>query len=83
MVHFSDYVYSEILLWDIDEERIKSINPKGNILSDGPDSITNCYTLRVRHIFFELNIPILGICYRMQTLAEQLGGQAISSEQKE
>ena len=38
---------------------------------------------RVPQIVFDLNIPILGICYGMQTLAEQLGGQVISSEQKE
>ena len=76
-------VYSEILPWDIDEEKIKYINPKGIILSGGPDSVTNSYTPRVPQIVFELNIPILGICYGMQTLAEQLGGQVISSEQKE
>ena len=76
-------VYSEILPWDIDEEKIKSINPKGIILSGGPDSVTKSYTPRVPQIVFELNIPILGICYGMQTLAEQLGGQVISSEQKE
>ena len=76
-------VYSEILPWDIDEEKIISINPKGIILSGGPDSVTNSYTPRVPQIVFELNIPILGICYGMQTLAEQLGGQVISSEQKE
>ena len=76
-------VYSEILPWDIDEEKIKSLNPKGIILSGGPDSVTNSYTPRVPQVVFELNIPILGICYGMQTLAEQLGGQVISSEQKE
>ena len=76
-------VYSEILPWDIDEEKIKLVNPKGIILSGGPDSVTNSYTPRVPQIVFELNIPILGICYGMQTLAEQLGGQVISSEQKE
>ena len=76
-------VYSEILPWDIDEEKIKSINPKGIILSGGPDSVTKSFTPRVPQIVFDLNIPILGICYGMQTLAEQFGGQVISSEQKE
>ncbi len=76
-------VYSEILPWDISEDKIKSINPKGIILSGGPDSVTNSYTPRVSQIVFDLNIPILGICYGMQTLAEQLGGQVISTEQKE
>ena len=76
-------VYSEILPWDINEDKIKSINPKGIILSGGPDSVTNSYTPRVPQIVFDLNIPILGICYGMQTLAEQLGGQVISTDQKE
>ena len=40
-------VYSEILPWDISEERIRSINPKGIILSGGPDSVTNSYTPRI------------------------------------
>ena len=76
-------VYSEILPWDIDERKIKSINPKGIILSGGPDSVTNIYTPRIPQIIFDLNVPILGICYGMQTLAEQFGGQVISSEFKE
>jgi GMP synthase (glutamine-hydrolysing) len=76
-------VYSEILPWDIDEEKIKSINPKGIILSGGPDSVTNSFTPRVPQIVFDLNVPILGVCYGMQTLAEQFGGQVISSDQKE
>ena len=76
-------VYSEILPWDIDEEKIKLINPKGIILSGGPDSVTNSFTPRIPQLVFDLNIPILGICYGMQTLAEQLGGQVISSDQKE
>ena len=76
-------VYSEILPWDIDEDKIKSMSPKGMILSGGPDSVTNTYTPRVPKIVFELNIPILGICYGMQTLAEQMGGQVISADQKE
>ena len=76
-------VYSEILPWDIDEEKIKLINPKGIILSGGPDSVTNSYTPRVPQIVFDLDIPILGICYGMQTLAEQFGGQVSSSKNKE
>ena len=76
-------VYSEILPWDIDEKKIQSINPKGIILSGGPDSVTHSYTPRIPQMIFDLNVPILGICYGMQTLAEQFGGQVISSEFKE
>ena len=63
-------VYSEILPWDIDEEKIKLINPKGIILSGGPDSVTNSYTPRVPQLVFDLNIPILGICNGFQILIE-------------
>ena len=76
-------VYSEILPWDIKEEKIRSLNPKGIILSGGPDSVTNSYTPRIPQIVFDLEIPILGICYGMQTLAEQMGGQVISADHKE
>ena len=69
--------------WDISEERIRSINPKGIILSGGPDSVTNSYTPRIPQIAFDLNIPLLGICYGMQTLAEQMGGQVVSADHKE
>ena len=76
-------VYSEILPWDIKEQKIRSLNPKGIILSGGPDSVTNSYTPRIPQIVFDLEIPILGICYGMQTLAEQMGGQVISADHKE
>ena len=76
-------VYSEILPWDIDESKIIKLNPKGIILSGGPNSVTETYTPRVPQFVFDLGIPILGICYGMQTLAEQMGGHVISVDQKE
>ena len=76
-------VYSEILPWDISSDRIKEVNPKGVILSGGPESVTNNNTPRAPEIIFALGIPILGICYGMQTLAEQFGGQVTSSKIKE
>ena len=76
-------VYSEILPWDIDENKIIDINPKGIILSGGPNSVTDSYTPRIPQCVFDLGVPILGICYGMQTLAEQMGGHVISSDQKE
>ena len=76
-------VYSEILPWDIDENKIKDINPVGIILSGGPESVTQSFTPRIPQIVFDLDIPLLGICYGMQTLAEQMGGQVISSSHKE
>ena len=76
-------VYSEILPRDIDENKIKDINPVGIILSGGPESVTQSFTPRIPQIVFDLDIPLLGICYGMQTLAEQMGGQVISSSHKE
>jgi len=76
-------VYSEILPWDIDENKIKEINPIGIILSGGPESVTDSFTPRIPQVAFDLNVPLLGICYGMQTLAEQMGGQVISSSHKE
>ena len=76
-------VYSEILPWDINEEKIKKLNPKGIILSGGPNSVTKSFTPRAPQITFDLNVPVLGICYGMQTLAEQMGGHVISSDKKE
>ncbi|MDB9908002.1 glutamine-hydrolyzing GMP synthase [Gammaproteobacteria bacterium] len=76
-------VYSEILPWDIPVDRIQALNPKGVILSGGPESVTNSNTPRAPEIIFELGIPILGICYGMQTLAEQFGGQVAASKIKE
>ena len=76
-------VYSEILPWDIDEEKIIKLNPKGIILSGGPNSVTDSFTPRVPQVIFDLNIPLLGICYGMQTLAEQMGGHVISADKKE
>ena len=76
-------VFSEILPWDISPERIKDLNPAGIILSGGPESVTVSNTPRIPEIVFDLDVPILGICYGMQTLAEQFGGQVTSSKAKE
>ena len=76
-------VFSEILPWDVSPEKIRAIHPKGIILSGGPESVTMLNTPRVPEAVFELDIPILGICYGMQTLAEQFGGQVSSSQTKE
>ena len=76
-------VYSEILPWDIAEDKIRNLNPKGIILSGGPNSVTESFTPRVPQCVFDLKVPILGICYGMQTIAEQMGGQVMSVDQKE
>ena len=55
-------VFSVILPWDVSTEKIKSLNPKGVILSGGPESVTESTTPRIPEIIFELDVPVLGIC---------------------
>lgn len=67
-------VYCEILPFHTDENKITEINPKGIILSGGPNSLTNAQSPRAPDFVFSLGCPVLGICYGMQTMVEQLGG---------
>lgn len=76
-------VYCELLPFDVDVDYIKNFNPKGIILSGGPDTVTTDDSARAPKIVFDLGVPILGICYGMQTMAMQLGGKATSAEKHE
>lgn len=76
-------VYSEIHAWDMSEAEIREFAPKGIILAGGPESVTELNSPRAPACVFELGIPVLGICYGMQTMAEQLGGKVQSSNQRE
>ncbi len=76
-------VYSEIHPFDMDEKDIKSFAPSAIILSGGPESVTAVNGFRAPELVFNLGIPVLGICYGMQTMAEQLGGKVVSSELRE
>ena len=77
-------VYSEVRAFDMDADEIKTFNPKGVILAGGPESVTmGGSSPRAPDCVFELGVPVLGICYGMQTMAEQLGGKVESSELRE
>ncbi|QJD71340.1 glutamine-hydrolyzing GMP synthase [Marinobacterium sp. LSUCC0821] len=76
-------VYSEIYAWDMDEAEIRAFNPKGIILAGGPESVTELDSPRAPQCVFEMGVPVLGICYGMQTMAEQLGGKVASSDERE
>ena len=76
-------VYSEIYPYDIDENHIRDFAPKGIILSGGPESVTEGDTARASQLVFEMGVPVLGICYGMQTMAAQLGGDVESSSHHE
>jgi GMP synthase (glutamine-hydrolysing) len=68
-------VYCEIHPWDMDEEALKAFQPHGVILSGGPESVTGGGAPKAPAALFELGVPVLGICYGMQTMAAQLGGR--------
>ncbi len=76
-------VYCELVPYDVSIHFIKNFNPSGIILSGGPDTVSEATSARAPQIVFELEVPILGICYGMQTMAVQLGGDAISAEKAE
>jgi GMP synthase (glutamine-hydrolysing) len=76
-------VYCELHPYDTAAEAIRNFNPRGIILSGGPESVTLTETPRAQQIVFELGVPVLGICYGMQTMAVQLGGAVESSAHRE
>lgn len=76
-------VYCEIVPYDEALERIKKANPKGIIFSGGPNSVYDERAPKIDKEIFELNIPILGICYGDQLIAESLGGKVDRAEVRE
>ena len=76
-------VYSEIHAFDIDPERLRTLAPKGVILSGSPESVNEPAGYRAPDAVFELGVPVLGICYGMQSMAAQLGGEVETSDHRE
>jgi len=76
-------VYSEIRAFDMSEAEIRAFAPKGVILSGGPESVAVQASPRAPACVFELGVPVLGICYGMQTMAEQFGGRVEGSHVSE
>lgn len=76
-------VYCELWAWDVTEEQIKEFNPQGIILSGGPESVTEAGSPRAPEWVYQAGLPVLGICYGMQTMAEQLGGKVNGSDERE
>ncbi|HEX7454785.1 MAG TPA: glutamine-hydrolyzing GMP synthase, partial [Gallionella sp.] len=68
------HVYCELHPYDVDADFIRAYGASGIILSGGPNSVTEGDTPRAPQVVFELGVPVLGICYGMQTMAAQLGG---------
>jgi GMP synthase (glutamine-hydrolysing) len=76
-------VYCEVWAWDHDPSEIAGFGAKGIILSGGPESTTVEGAPRAPQQVFDSNLPILGICYGMQTLAAQLGGATEAADARE
>ena len=76
-------VYCELHPFDVSEQFIRDFNPKGIILSGGPNSVYEAQDWKAPQVVFELGVPVLGICYGMQTMAQQLGGKVESSGKRE
>lgn len=76
-------VYCELHPFDMDPQAIADFAPSGIILSGGPATVTETTTPRVQQAVFECAVPVLGICYGMQAMAAQLGGEVSMSPQRE
>jgi len=76
-------VYSEIVPHDISIEKLKAKNPSGLIFSGGPASVYADNAPAANPAFFELGVPILGICYGMQLMAHTLGGEVARTGNRE
>jgi GMP synthase (glutamine-hydrolysing) len=76
-------VYCEILPYSADEKAVRDFAPKGILLSGGPASVTEVTSPRAPDIAFTLGVPLLGICYGMQTMCAQLGGRVTLSDHQE
>ena len=76
-------VFSEVHPYDVSDEFIRNSGAAGIILSGGPSSVTEGDTPRAPKAVFEIGVPVLGICYGMQTMAAQLGGKVENGKVRE
>ena len=76
-------VYSEIHPWDVEADVIRDFGASGVVLSGGPESVNLDEPPRVSPAVFQLGVPVLGICYGMQTMAAELGGTVEASSHRE
>ncbi|OGT34904.1 MAG: glutamine-hydrolyzing GMP synthase [Gammaproteobacteria bacterium RIFCSPHIGHO2_12_FULL_37_14] len=76
-------VYCEIHPLSVAQQEIKKSLPAGIILSGGPETVTETFTPRTPEAVFSAGCPVLGICYGMQTMAQQLGGKVSPGHQRE
>ncbi|EIM29568.1 glutamine-hydrolyzing GMP synthase [Microvirga lotononidis] len=78
-----DGVYSEVVPFQKAAEAIRTMKPRGVILSGGPESVTTDASPRAPQELFDTDLPVFGICYGQQTMAAQLGGEVESGHHSE
>jgi len=76
-------VFCEILPWDADAAEVGKFGARGVILSGGPESVTDAQPPVAPAIVYQLGVPVLGICYGMQTMAQALGGRVTAARHRE
>ncbi len=76
-------VYCEIHAHDMEQSRIRALAPRGVILSGGPETAIGEAAPAAPALIYELGVPVLGICYGMQTMAAQLGGAVEPASRRE
>ena len=76
-------VYCEIHPWDVDDAFVRRFAPQGIILSGSHLSAYDESTAKAPKAVFDMNVPVLGICYGMQTMAQQLGGRVEAGSVRE
>jgi GMP synthase (glutamine-hydrolysing) len=76
-------VYCEVHPWDMSDAEVRAFGPRGIILSGGPESVSAAAAPQAPAAAFELGVPLLGICYGMQAMAQQLGGRVAPGSERE
>jgi GMP synthase (glutamine-hydrolysing) len=76
-------VYCEIHPWDTSDAEVRAFGAHGVILSGGPESVTDTKPPAAPAAVYTLGVPVLGICYGMQTMAQQLGGRVSAARHRE
>ena len=76
-------VYAELLPYDVSAKKIELLNPSGIILTGGPSSVYDDNSPKPDYKIFDLDIPILGICYGLQIIVDKMGGSITRTDKRE
>ena len=74
-------IFCTVEPWDVAAKDIEAFGARGIILSGGPETVMGDDSPTAPEIVFNLGVPVLGICYGMQTMAKQLGGQVVNADE--